>query len=212
MEYEIVVPEGMLPGQSLQANVAGRRVVVNVPQYLGPGRKMRIRLPAAAPAAAASQQMYRVIVPNGLHAGMRFQANVDGRVLSVTVPPGHGPGSTLTIRAPAGGVTADASSAPFSTPQPKPAQRMTATDVLQAAAARRAATAAKREAEAQARAQAPKVRETRLQQDPTSKVGTARTKAYYQQAHRQDAAPPLQQHGLSQQNEPSALWWLNMGL
>ncbi|EOD05550.1 hypothetical protein EMIHUDRAFT_461078 [Emiliania huxleyi CCMP1516] len=55
-----------------------------------------------AQAAPQQQQQFRVQVPDGVHAGQAFPATVGGGhlIFQITVPPGHGPGSWLTVTAP----------------------------------------------------------------------------------------------------------------
>eukprot|EP00962_Isochrysis_galbana_P006425 scaffold1733_cov123-Isochrysis_galbana.AAC.1 len=215
MQYEIVVPVGVRPGQTIQVDLGGQRVSIKVPEQLLEGRKVRVR----APAPVNSTQMFRVIVPPGVSAGMTFQANMGGRVLAVMVPPGHGPGSTLTIKAPAAApptappeLTYAAPAASSSAPKP------TATDILKRSAAKREAGEAKREADAQARGRAKEQRTLKREASAAGRMAEAAAKFTNSQskarpqpagATRNFAACTLQPQP---QSEASALWWLNMGL
>jgi len=49
---------------------------------------------------AIMSQMYNVTVPQGVVAGMQFQAQVGGQVMVITCPPGAGPGSIVQVAGP----------------------------------------------------------------------------------------------------------------
>ena len=213
----IRIPEGVRAGQLFQADVGGQRVSVTVPDQIPPNRCIRVRV-----ATPQGQQLFRVAVPPGVHPGMSFQADMGGQHFQVTVPQDHGPGSMLTVSAPAASASPMAQGA---------TQKLTAMQELAASAARRDAAAAKREAvsvqrecdaenreaarrggaegRTQALAEEVSRRRAPLPRAPTASAIPPR---FARSAVGTANAPPRNARQQLQLQEVSALWWLNMGL
>lgn len=208
----MVIPVGVRAGQTIQVDLNGQRVSIQVPERLLEGRKLRVR----APAPVTSSEMFRVIVPPGAFEGMTFQANVGGRVLAVTVPPGHGPGSRLTIKAPAAASQPAAQPAPaYGAPAPSSsAPKGTAMDILKRSADKREAGETKRKTDAQTRLRASEQRTLKRVASIAGRKAEVAAKFTNSQARPQpaSAARAANTRQPQAQSEPSALWWLNMGL
>jgi len=109
-QFTAQVPPGFVPGQQFQVQVEGQVITLTVPVGKAPGESFTFDVPqqqpvatpdaAAQPQAQAPPKQFQAQVPPGFVAGQTFQVQVEGQVITLTVPEGKAPGETFTFDVP----------------------------------------------------------------------------------------------------------------
>lgn len=114
---EVVVPEGVAGGEALNVtSPEGDEFEVTVPEGLVPGMCFLVDLPVQERPASGAEEVVMVEVPEGVEEHGVFIVEAPwGGAFEVSVPPGLGPGATMEVALPradsalaAGAVDADA--------------------------------------------------------------------------------------------------------
>lgn len=103
---EIVVPDGLKPGDNFEVEWGGVNYSIAVPDGVRSGQALTIELPALEETGAGSAPSQsettsvEIVVPDGLSAGDNFEVEWGGVSYSIAVPDGVCSGQSLTIELP----------------------------------------------------------------------------------------------------------------
>ena len=98
----VTVPDGVYEGQEFVLEYEGQQLTVCCPDGCGPGSDINLEVPTgdSSGSGEAPQNLVDVVVPDDCYEGMEFTVEFDGRSFNIAVPPGMGPGETVTIEVP----------------------------------------------------------------------------------------------------------------
>jgi len=103
-QFTVQIPDGLVVGQSFTVNVGGKPVTLNVPPEKHAGDFMTFSLPAVdekKDSEVPAPQQFSARIPEGLSAGQSFKVQIEGKVLTLTVPVDKGPGDAMVFSLPA---------------------------------------------------------------------------------------------------------------
>ena len=107
----VTAPMGSFPGQQITVQINNQNLVVVIPPGINGGQQFMVQVPAVAPLQQQQQQpnivqiapappmLMSVTVPQGVMPGTSLQLQApDGRTVQVVVPQGMQPGMSFQIQ------------------------------------------------------------------------------------------------------------------
>ena len=98
---QVTVPDGLLPGDSMNIAVGEQEFTITVPDGVMGGDPIDVDLPVAEEEPAeepeAATTTVSIVVPDGCYEGTEFTVDFDGREFNIVVPDGVGPGETIEV-------------------------------------------------------------------------------------------------------------------
>lgn len=103
MRLEVIVPDGLNPGDSMNIAVGEEEFTITVPDGVYGGDAIDVDLPVqeAPPEEGIVPTTVTIIIPDGCYPGDEFTVEFDGRSFNIGVPDGCEPGMELQVEVPA---------------------------------------------------------------------------------------------------------------
>jgi len=98
---QVVVPDGLFPGDVMNVEAGGQEFAITVPDGVYPGDPIEVDLPVADEAAPAATESCTIVVPDGIGPGEGFTVETAwGGSFEITVPDGVFPGDSIEVELP----------------------------------------------------------------------------------------------------------------
>lgn len=102
-QFVVTVPPGVKPGQQFRVMINNQEVMVTCPRGVGPNSRVTFQLPQqdrTQQPQLGNQQMFEVVVPEGVRSGQPFALIASGQRVMVTCPPNVRPGQKIRFQLP----------------------------------------------------------------------------------------------------------------